>query len=149
MHNLFLGTVKKMLEIWQHHGLLNRHHFDRIQSCVNSVNILPILAEFHTHGFSDFIADHFKSWVNIYSIPALVKILPEVHLECWRHFVLPCRILCNPTLEHTLLLKCCQKVETLYGPHVITPTMHMHCHLVEVVKSDGPKRRFWLFSYER
>ena len=39
MHNLFLGTAKKMLEIWKDHGLLNRHHFDRIQSYVNSVNI--------------------------------------------------------------------------------------------------------------
>ena len=52
-------------------------------------------------------------------------------------------------LSDTLLLKFCQKVESLYGSHVITPNMHMHCHLVEIVKSYGSIHGFWLFSYER
>ena len=40
MHNLFLGTAKKMLEIWQDNGLLNKHHFEKIQNFVDSMNVL-------------------------------------------------------------------------------------------------------------
>ena len=158
MHNLFLGTAKKILEIWQDQGFLHRHHFEQIESCVNAI-IVPFdngrISHKISSGFSDFTADQFKNWVIIYSISALINILPVVHLECWCHFVLACRILCKPILKHsdtllsdTLLLKFCQKVETLYGSHTITPNMHMHCHLIDVLKNYGPIHGFWLFSYE-
>ena len=41
-------------------------------------------------GFYGFKADQFKTWITVYSIPALHDILPDHHLECWRHFVLAC-----------------------------------------------------------
>ena len=98
-----------------------------------------------SNGVADFTADQFKNWVNIYSVPALFNVLPLEHLECWRHFVLACRILCklivdnrNVILLDTLLLRFCQKGETLYGTKAITPNMHMYCHLAENLKCYGP-----------
>ncbi len=37
----------------------------------------------------------------------------------------------------------------MYGNDVITPNMHMHCHLKSVLLDYGPVFAFWLFSYER
>ncbi len=73
-------------------------------------------------GFSGFKADQFKTWITIYSIPALHGVLPDEHYECWRHFVLACRILCKQCLSDSditvadgLLMQFCKRVERLYG----------------------------------
>ena len=107
-------------------------------------------------GFSGFTADQLKNWVTIYSIPALFDLLPSEHFECWRHFVLACRILCRNSISYdslkladALLIKFCKRVEILYGEEAITPNMHLHCHICEIVKDYGPVQEFWLFSFER
>lgn len=41
-----------------------------------------------------------------------------------------------------LILKFCKSVETLYGKHVITPNMHLHNHLKEVILDHGPVQAF-------
>ena len=48
-----------------------------------------------------------------------------------------------------LLLKFCKSVETLYGKHTITPNMHLHNHLKEIILNHGPVTSFWCFSFER
>lgn len=82
--------------------------------------------------------------------------LPTEHLECWRHFVLACRLLCKHKLSLTkieladiLLLQFCKKVQQLYGTSAITPNIHLHCHLKNVLLDYGPVHEFWLFSFER
>ena len=107
-------------------------------------------------GFSGFKADQFKSWILIYSIPALHSILPSNHIECWRHFVLACQILCKQQLTETeidtadlLFLRFCEKVQELYGKSAVTPNMHLHCHLKDIILDYGPVQEFWLFSFER
>ena len=37
----------------------------------------------------------------------------------------------------------------MYGSSAITPNMHQHCRLKEVILDYGPVYVFWLFSYER
>ena len=39
MHNLFLGTAKKILEIWQDHGLLLKRQLLEIQNLVDTMNV--------------------------------------------------------------------------------------------------------------
>ena len=136
MHGLFLGTAKKMLEIWQSLESLKKSHFQRIQEIVDAMKVPSDVGRIPrkiSSGFSGFTADQFKNWVLIYSIPALFNFLSKEHIECWRHFVLACRKLCKHEIHKDeimvsdlLLLKFCQKVETLYGQHVITPNMHTH-----------------------
>ena len=37
----------------------------------------------------------------------------------------------------------------MIGTSVITPNMHLHCHLRECLLDYGPVYSFWLFSFER
>ena len=52
-------------------------------------------------------------------------------------------------LADALLLKFYRQVELLYGKDVITPNMHLHCHLKQCLLDYGPVHNFWLFAYER
>ena len=158
MHNLFLGTGKRMISVWIDKGWLTKQHFKTIQQFADSLVVPSDVGRIPSKiesGFSSFKADQFKSWILTYSIPALYNLLPIRHLECWRHFVLACRILCKQSWTTTeldvadLLLKFCKRVEELYGRDVITPNMHLHCHLKEVLLDFGPAQEFWLFSFER
>ena len=86
MHNLFLGTAKKMLEVWQDHELLLKCQLLEIQNLVDTKNVPSDIGRIPHKigsGFAGFTADHFKNWVFIYSIPTLFGILPTEHLECW------------------------------------------------------------------
>ena len=78
------------------------------------------------------------------------------HYKCWCYFVLASRILCKfeitqeeINLADAFLLQFCQNAEILYGQDFITPNMHLHCHLKELLLNYGPVYNFWLFSYER
>ena len=159
MHNLFLGTGKHILSVWIDTNLLNKTHFDKIQQFVDNVVVPSDIGRIPSKissGFSSFKADQFKTWITIYSIPALHGVLPDDHLECWRHFVLACRILCKQSLSNTdlvladsLLLQFCKRVQRMYGKNVITPNMHLHGHIKDVIKDYGPVQEFWCFSFER
>ena len=48
-----------------------------------------------------------------------------------------------------LLLRFCKRSAQLYGSDMITPNMHIHCHLTACVKEFGPLHSFWLFLFER
>ena len=52
------------------------------------------------------------------------------------------------TLADLLLMQFCQRVEQLYGKKAITPNMHMHLYLKDILLDYGPVYGFWLFSYE-
>ena len=86
----------------------------------------------------------------------LRRYLTKNTLECWRHFVLACRHLCqfsvtsdDITIVDGLLLKFCKRAALIYGSDAITPNMHMHCHLAACVREFGPIHSFWLFPFER
>jgi hypothetical protein len=159
MHNLYLGSGKHMMAIWKEKEPVLGQNYDKIQNIVDNISVpsdvgrIPQKIE---SGFSGFKADQFKNWINTYSIPALFDFLPSQSLECWRHFVLACRILCKHHLTtcdidvaDILLLSFCQKVEQLYGKSVITPNMHLHAHLKAVICDYGPMQEFWCFPFER
>ena len=132
---------------------------EKIQSTIDSIRVPTDIGRIPRKietGFSGLTADQYKNWVTIYSVPCLYRVIGCDNLECWRHFVLACRILCQQSLTLTdvnladgLLLQFCRRVQRMYGNNVITPNMHMHCHLKEVVLDYGPVYGFWLFSYER
>lgn len=160
MHNLFLGTAKHYLKsVWLDRGILSSDDFDSIQSKVNKVVVPADLGRIPykiASGFSSFTADQFKNWVLYYSLLVLRDKLKDEHLECWRHFVLGCRLLCSKSitpeklkLADALLLQFCKRTERLYGKDVITPNMHIHTHMRECVLDYGPLHGFWLFSFER
>ena len=159
MHNLYLGTAKHMLQIWIDQRLISKNDMQTIQKFVDSVQTPQHVGRIPYKifsSFSGFTADQYKNWTNVYSLMALKDILPTQHLECWHYFVLASRLICKMIissdeieLADALLVKFCRKVEELYGNSVITPNMHLHCHLKESLYNYGPVYNFWLYSYER
>ena len=148
-----------MIFVWLEQQLLSKDDFKTMQNFIDSMHVpsdigrIPLKIE---SSFAGFMADQYKTWITIFSIPALYQILPSEHLECWRQYVLACRILCKQSLSHTeidladcLLLRFCNKIEILYGKDVITPNMHLHAHLKEMILYYGPSQELWLFSFER
>ena len=100
--------------------------------------------------FKGFTTDQFKNWALVFTTFALKDVLPDRHLQYWRLFVKACRILCSTVIDTSevkladeLLPKFCGTVEDLYGPSVVTPNMHLHCHLCECVLDFGPVYGFW------
>ena len=149
MHNLFLGLAKHFIKkVLIGKQLLSDTDFEVIQERVNLMAVPSDIGRIPhkiQSSFSSFTADQFKNWVLHYSIIALHGLLSEEHIECWRHFVLACRILCQPsvsverlTVADLLLLRFCQRVERQYGKNIATPNMHVSCHLKECILDYGP-----------
>ena len=64
MHNLFLGTGKHMLSIWIDNNILNKVHFDEIQTLVDTTLVLSDIGWIPSKigsGFSGFKDDQFKT----------------------------------------------------------------------------------------
>ena len=74
MHNLLLGTAKRMMNIWITFELISPSDFDNIQKCVdsfllpNDVGRIPYRIG---SGFSGFKADQWRSWTTVYSLICL------------------------------------------------------------------------------
>ena len=76
-------------------------------------------------------------------------------MECWTLFVLACRALCSREVSlrqiqlGDALLEFCQRTQHIFGKEVITPNMHMHCHLKSCILDYGPLHSFWVYAFER
>lgn len=160
MHNLFLGTAKRVLrDIWIENDIITASDFqliqERVDKCLVPSDIGRIPYKINS-SFSAFTADQYKNWVVYFSLLTLQRILTGNELECWRHFVLACRILLKysltleqVTLADLLLLNFCRRSERMHGSSVVTPNMHLHCHLKECILDYGPLHGFWCFPFER
>ena len=160
MHNLYLGSAKLVLKrIWIEQGLLSSKSLDVVQDRIDSILSPPYLGKIPhkiASSCSGFTADQFKNWTNIFSMMVVRDILPAEHLKCWGYFVQASRILCQMILTDAeieladaFLLQFCRRAESLYGKNMITPNMHLHCHLKQSLLDYGPIHNFWLFSFER
>lgn len=160
MHNLFLGTAKHFIKsVWLERGIISYDQFQLIQSRIDRTVVPSDIGRIPykiSSGFSSFTADQFKNWVVYFSLLTVRGLLKDDDLECWRHFVLCCRLLCakaitseNIKLADALLLQFCKRTQRMYGQTIITPNMHLHSHLEECITDYGPSHSFWLFSFER
>lgn len=159
MHNLFLGTSKKMFQLWNDLKLFSKGQLKEIEKRIKSIEVpsdigrLPMRISSNSGSYT---AEQWKNWTLIYSIYCLKGILPDKHFKCWQTFVLACKYFCQSVISRTdldkadgLILKFCKSVEALYRKHVITPNMHLHNHLKQVILDHGPVTSFWCFSFER
>ncbi len=160
MHNLFLGSGKHILkDVWIDRNIITESKFVLIQSRIDKIVVPSDIGRIPhkiRSGFSAFTADQYKNWIVYYSLLCLHDILLGNDLECWRHFVLACRLICQHQvtkeqlkLADALLMQFCKRCERMYGGDIITPNMHMHSHLYECMCDFGPAHVFWLFSFER
>ena len=150
MHNLFLGTAKRMFQLSVEKDLLTKGQLKLIEERINKLDVgtgfgrLPHKIA-SNHGKCK--ASQCKNWTIIYSTNALHDLLPNEHLNCWHSFVLACCLLTVPVLSHNdlkkadmLLLKFCRQFEELYGKNDvrINTCMHLHCHLKECIEDLWP-----------
>ena len=135
MHSLFLGTSKKMLQLWTDLKLFSKSQLNEIEERIKSMEVPSDIGRLPMQISSNcgsYTAEQWKNWTLIYSIYCLKGILPDEHFRCWQMFVLACRYLCQPVISKTdldiadgLILKFCKAVESLYGKDVITQNMHL------------------------
>ena len=160
MHCLFLGISKYVLKrIWIEQALLNIHSFKHIETVMEELTFplhLGRIPKNIFNCFGSFTADQMKNWTNMFSSFTLREVLLDEYWECWKHFVLASRIICQKnlsltdvTLADALLLQFCRRLERVYSSDYITPNMHMACHLKECITDYGPLHTFWLFAFER
>lgn len=108
MHCLFLGIAKHFIKkILIGKEILREELFSIIQDRIDRLVVPSDIGRIPYKIMSSFYnltADQYKNWVVHYSIICLHGMLPSDVLECWRHFVLACRILCQPELKQDELL---------------------------------------------
>ena len=159
MHNLFLGTAKYVFKLWDKQGVIAKKEMKRLEKRIEEMDVptdMGRLPKKISSNYGSYTAEQWKNWTLIYSMYALKDVIGDNHLQCWQTFVLACKYLCRFTLTtidlqraDLLLLKFCNEFEKLYGKKAITPNMHLHCHLKDIILDHGPVHSFWCFSFER
>ena len=159
MHNFYQGTAKRMVKLWLELDILDNEQLKAIQERVDAVDAASNIGSIPrkiASSFGGFTADQWKNWTNIFSIFALVDILPRKHLEIWRKFVLASKLISSKIINEAeirkfelLIVQFCSEFEKEYGECVVTPNMHLHCHMADCIRDYGPVYSFWLFSFER
>lgn len=159
MHNLFLGTAKRMVDIWTNCGFLTNATRTTMQKLADGVVAppgFPSLARKIERKFGFMTADDWKAWCLVYSPFVLKDVLAHRYYVHWMLFVSACRLLAKTVITydeideaHRLLERFVRGCARLYQRQSITPNMHLHLHLRRVLQDFGPIYGFWLFSFER
>ena len=160
MHNLLLGTPKRMFNDWIDNGDLTREDLrlmkQNAEGLVLPVDFDVISPERIAAGLSGLKAAEWKSWVLIYSPFLLQERLTVKKFQHWMKLVNACRILLKPSITfdevdnaHSYLVEFCQEYEIIYGSSKITPNIHAHCHIRECILDYGGVYSTWLFGFER
>ena len=99
MHNVFLGTAKKMLKMWKEQGLISDADFQKLQEQMDDItppgNVGRLPHKISAQ-FSGFTAEQWMLWTVLYSPFLLRDFLPQEHYEIWCLFSQACSYLCSP-----------------------------------------------------
>lgn len=159
MHNLYLGTAKHVMEVWNDRGILSKKDFEVIQQKISTlitprdVGRIPLKIG---SSYAGFTADQWRNWTTIFSPVVLKGVLPNNHLRCWLLFVRACCLLSTRVISteaisqaDVYLIEFCKQFCILYGANACTPNMHLHLHLKECLLDYGPVHGLWCFALER
>ena len=160
MHNLFLGTAKKMIDIWVKREKMNKKTFPKIDEIIATAFSVPgDVGRVPNHFASNwgcFTAHQWMMWTLIYSQFVLEEVLHEEDWQCWMIFVKAVKKIVKPVVSQDdidsadrLFQVFGTKVAELYGNMAVTCNMHLHAHLRECIMQFGSVYGFWLFSFER
>ena len=160
MHNLLLGTAKRMFKIWVQLEIISKKkNFNKIAALQNLIKVPSghgRIAKTIPKAYKTMKADEWKNCFFIYSMHCLKDILPKEKSDHWLLFVEACKLLRTRAITnddakkvHDLLQEFCQGVEDIYGKKFCTANMHLHMHLAECIQDFGPVYSFWCFSFER
>ena len=159
MHNLFLGTAKRVFSKWIETDIITKAGLETIQTRINEMSSLSDIGRLPGNiksNYGGYTAAQWKNFVLLFSMYCLKDVFPDHHLHYWQSFVLACRLLCKPCITKAdliaadcKLLHFVKEYEKINGELSISPNMHLHLHLKECVENYGSIYGFWLFSFER
>ena len=159
MHNLLLGSAKKVFECWIEKGILKEKDLEEIGQLIQEVPVpsnVGRVAGSILINFKSFKAEELKNWVLYFSLYCLKDLISLNHFNMWQIFVRSCHKLLKPTISiqeiddaHNFLVLFVEKFAELFGKEHVTPNMHMYLHLKNCLKKFGPVYGFWCFSFER
>ena len=159
MHNLLLGTSKKIIELWKSNNVLTDKDFSKIQERVDSFTCpsdLGRLPSKISSQFAGFTAEQWKNWTIYFSCFALKGILPWNHYNCWLLFVKACWMFCRRSISinelkegDKCIMEFCDSYKAMFGSSMCTMNLHLYGHLHQCIEDYGPVYTFWCFSYER
>ena len=159
MHNLFLGTAKRVFSKWIETDIITKAGLETVQTRINEMSSLSDIGRLPGNiksNYGGYTAAQWKNFVLLFSMYCLKDVIPDHHLHYWQSFVLACRLLCKPCITKAdlivadcKLLHFVKEYEKINGELSISPNMHLHLHLKECVENYGSIYGFWLFSFER
>ena len=145
-----------MITIWKEKGYLLNAQFNTVQSICDRFTVPADVGRIPhkiSSGFASFTADQWKNWTLIL---ALKGVLPSADYACWKLYVQACSLVCSKAISMDAISRChgffvafCRSFEQLYGAHLCTPNMYLHCHIKECLVDYGPGCSIWLFACER
>ena len=97
MHNILLGTSKRVMKTWIKNEILTSQQLQIIEERVSKIQSpydagrLPLKI---SSTFTGFTADQWLNWTLVYSAVALKGLLPQAHYNCWLLYIRACTILC-------------------------------------------------------
>ena len=105
MHNLYLGTAKRIMQkVWLERGIINSSAITEINRRISSVNIPPNVSFSclppSIQYSSGFTAEQWMMCTNYYSLFCLYELIPPDHLRCWQYFVLASRVLSRQPISN-------------------------------------------------
>lgn len=159
MHNLFLGTAKRVFSKWIENEIITSAGLQTIQTRIDEISSLSDIGRLPGNiksNYGGYTSAQWKNFVLLFSMYSLKDVLPVEHLHYWQSFVLACRLLCKPCItKRDLMVADCKlldflkEYESINGKLAISPNMHLHLHLKECIENYGSIYGFWLFSFER
>ena len=159
MHNLFLGTAKRVFKVWIETGILSPEKLKHIDSKMKNIKLPADIGRIPSNistAHSRMTADEWKKWTLVYLLYCLFDVVPGPHYNMWRAFVAACNAMCTAVITgrkieeaHHCLLLFCRQFEQLCGKEFTTPNMHLHLHLRQCLFDFGPVHAFWCFGFER
>lgn len=158
MYCVYLGIVKKILELWldpthRYQPFSLSRHKTIIDARImeiqpnNSIKRLPRSVVNH---LSYWKASELKTWFFIYSVPILEDLMEPVYFTHYLQLLLGIYLLNQGSIttqqihdSRLLLLAFVSKFQVLYGPKYISFNIHSLLHLPDVVEDLGP---LWITS---
>ena len=113
MHNLVLGTAKRVFSKWIENEIVTMEGLEKIKKSIEKISSLSDIGRLPGNiksNYGGYTAAQWKNFVLLFSMYSLKNVLSDQHLHYWQSFVLACRLLCKPCITKTDLMfaaNCC------------------------------------------
>src|SRR5436305_13596393 len=163
MHCLFLSVAKwiiKSIIVKQNKLTMEQLHVTQKRmkhvDLPSDIGQIPAKIAIGNDGFSNLTADHWKTFIMIYSTTVLWDILDDNDRKILGHFAQACNLLVTRIITEDDLKEAQERlkdmaylIECVYGSEFITSNIHLALHISDCCCDYGPIYSFWLFSFER